>query len=635
MAQPDGSYKVAESWSVTIAENNGQTPTFSKTYHGTESGTLVVSNGNYTLIDKTGLNLETASVSSVSTPLINVGSGSTVIPNTWHTPTLDTSRIIYGGIGGYEIDGSYPVAAFAGNYAIVQFSFFMVKVQLPVTDFAIPVLGGYGSDIYTTTGVSLDSLSGYGNETDDNTGFTASGYSMSSMTPVPPSGAVAPKITTQPISQTVLLGDSPSFSVNATGTEPLSYQWKLNGTNLTDGGEYSGSTNSTLNISGAEAPDAGSYSVYVSNVKGSVTSAKAVLTIGALLTLQTNGNGTISPNDNGKLLPVGQTYNLTAKPATGYGFVKWTDGQGNIVSTKAVLQFLMASNLTLQANFVDVTLPTISITSPTAGLLVSNTFYNITGKCADNVAVSNVWVQLNNTGFNPAATFSGTNWTKLVSLTPGTNTVQAFAVDMTGNHSLTNTVKLFYAVNSTLTVTINGNGTISPPNYTNVSLNIGKGYTLKATAAKGFGFYYWGGVLLSNNPTLNFIMSSNLMITANFRDVTRPVATITSPTANQLWTNNVITVSGKASDNVGVSNVWVQMNNGGWTAAGLTGGNTNWSVAGLPVSFGTNIIRAFAVDAAGNASLTNTVKLTGVLAPPLLAGYAATLKPAGTSWNTW
>src|SRR2546427_11432348 len=40
--------------------------------------------------------------------------------------------------------------------------------------------------------------------------------------------AVAPSITTQPLSQTVTAGQPPSFSVTATGAAPLTYQWKKN-----------------------------------------------------------------------------------------------------------------------------------------------------------------------------------------------------------------------------------------------------------------------------------------------------------------------------------------------------------------------------------------------------------------------
>src|SRR5207244_9991606 len=44
--------------------------------------------------------------------------------------------------------------------------------------------------------------------------------------------AVASAITTQPANQTVTAGQTATFTVVATGTAPLSYQWQKNGANL-------------------------------------------------------------------------------------------------------------------------------------------------------------------------------------------------------------------------------------------------------------------------------------------------------------------------------------------------------------------------------------------------------------------
>ena len=83
----------------------------------------------------------------------------------------------------------------------------------------------------------------------------------------------APVITNQPDNITVIQGSSASFSVTATGTAPLSYQWRKDGINI------SGATNSSYTISSASSADAGTYSVVVSNAYGSVTSNNATLTV--------------------------------------------------------------------------------------------------------------------------------------------------------------------------------------------------------------------------------------------------------------------------------------------------------------------------------------------------------------------
>jgi hypothetical protein len=86
---------------------------------------------------------------------------------------------------------------------------------------------------------------------------------------------VAPGITTQPRTQAVTAGSAVSFSVTASGTAPLSFQWSK------DGKSMSGATNATYSIAAVQAVDAGSYTVIISNPGGSVTSASANLTVNA------------------------------------------------------------------------------------------------------------------------------------------------------------------------------------------------------------------------------------------------------------------------------------------------------------------------------------------------------------------
>jgi hypothetical protein len=85
---------------------------------------------------------------------------------------------------------------------------------------------------------------------------------------------VAPTITTQPASQTVTAGQSATFSVVATGTAPLSYQWQKNSGNI------SGATSASYTTPATAASDSGStFDVVVSNSTGSVTSSAATLTV--------------------------------------------------------------------------------------------------------------------------------------------------------------------------------------------------------------------------------------------------------------------------------------------------------------------------------------------------------------------
>jgi pectate lyase len=86
---------------------------------------------------------------------------------------------------------------------------------------------------------------------------------------------IAPSITTQPQDQTnISPGGTASFNVIAGGSEPFSYQWYFNGTNV-----LTNATDATLTLNNVQAANAGLYSVTISNVAGGVLSSNAVLTL--------------------------------------------------------------------------------------------------------------------------------------------------------------------------------------------------------------------------------------------------------------------------------------------------------------------------------------------------------------------
>jgi len=80
-------------------------------------------------------------------------------------------------------------------------------------------------------------------------------------------------ILSQPVSQTVLAGKTISFSVVATGVEPLAYQWSM------DGADIDGATASALELADVSTDDAGDYVVTVSNADGAVESDTATLEV--------------------------------------------------------------------------------------------------------------------------------------------------------------------------------------------------------------------------------------------------------------------------------------------------------------------------------------------------------------------
>ena len=83
----------------------------------------------------------------------------------------------------------------------------------------------------------------------------------------------APTFTTQPISQTITVGNSVSFTVAASGNPTPTYQWRKDAVNI------SGATSVTYTIGSVAAGDAAAYTVVATSSLGSVTSSAATLTV--------------------------------------------------------------------------------------------------------------------------------------------------------------------------------------------------------------------------------------------------------------------------------------------------------------------------------------------------------------------
>ncbi|MEI6053705.1 MAG: immunoglobulin domain-containing protein, partial [Opitutaceae bacterium] len=155
---------------------------------------------------------------------------------------LTVSFVTPSDTGGAPISSYTVTATPAGGGAAIT----ATGVTSPIT-----VIGMTNGTAYTIT-VTATNLYGTG----------SSCSAGSSVTPYPP-----PAITTQPASQTVNQGGSVTFSVTASGTAPLTYQWSKGGVAL------NGVVGASYTIVSTSATDAGNYSVTVTNGAGSVTSS--------------------------------------------------------------------------------------------------------------------------------------------------------------------------------------------------------------------------------------------------------------------------------------------------------------------------------------------------------------------------
>jgi len=174
-------------------------------------------------------------------------------------------------------------------------------------------------------------------------------------------GSQAPRITTQPVSQTVPVGGSATFTVTASGAAPLTFQWQR------DGVDIPGATAASFTISNVTlADDGATFRAVVRNNAGSATSNSATLTV----TANNAPTATITAPANNTLYSAGDTISFAG---TG------TDPeQGNLPASAFTWQVDFHHDTHLHP-FVP---PTSGITSgtftiPTTGETSANVFYRI------------------------------------------------------------------------------------------------------------------------------------------------------------------------------------------------------------------------------------------------------------------
>src|SRR5207247_9332416 len=100
-----------------------------------------------------------------------------------------------------------------------------------------------------------------------------------------------PVITGQPQNKTVPLDGTASFTVTAIGPTPFSYQWRKDGTNLTDGGNLSGAASSNLVFTSVTIASEGNYDVVIGNATVWITTRKELLLIAGPVITQHPKNG--------------------------------------------------------------------------------------------------------------------------------------------------------------------------------------------------------------------------------------------------------------------------------------------------------------------------------------------------------
>ena len=186
-------------------------------------------------------------------------------------------------------------------------------------------------------------------------------------------GQQSPQITTPPQSQIVTEGESATFTIEASGSEPLSYQWQESTDSGSNWKSIAGATSTSYEIATTSTDMSDhQYRCVVTASGVSVVSDAATLTVNAPTTYTISadvdpvGAGTVS---GGGKYTAGTSVTLTATNNPGYRFVGWVES-GTTVSTNPNYTFVANSNRSLTAQFDRISSgggdsdPTYSITLP-------------------------------------------------------------------------------------------------------------------------------------------------------------------------------------------------------------------------------------------------------------------------------
>jgi len=280
--------------------------------------------------------------------------------------------------------------------------------------------------------------------------------------------AVAPAITTQPLSQTIVAGASATFNVAATGTAPMTYQWKMNGTPIS-GATLSSYTTPAETTSNTNAQ----FTVAVTNSVSSATSNPAVLTVTsasvaptvttqpASQTVIAGKTATFSVVATGTA-PITYQWRMNGTPISGATSSSYTTPGETTSNTNAQFTAAVtnsAGSTTSNAAILTVNAATLTLNSSATSLnfgsvnVSSSGSQNVTLTNAGNSSVSISNVSVLGAGFNANGVSSG------LILNPGQSATMTATFSPSASGSMTGSVTVAStATNSPDTIALSGTG---------------------------------------------------------------------------------------------------------------------------------------------------------------------------------
>ncbi len=145
----------------------------------------------------------------------------------------------------------------------------------PAPDGPLTNLAGATTASYTRSNAQASHAGGYSVVISNSLGVITSAVATLTVS----TNGLPPSIIAPPQSQTVERGQNATFTVTASGSEPLSYQWRFKSSPDGPPANLAGATQSSYTRFNAQTNDAGYYAVVITNAAGAITSAPATLTV--------------------------------------------------------------------------------------------------------------------------------------------------------------------------------------------------------------------------------------------------------------------------------------------------------------------------------------------------------------------
>ena len=423
-----------------------------------------------------------------------------------------------------------------------------------------------------------------------------------------------PVITNQPQDVVAVAGTTSTFTVGASGSAPLSYQWQKSQTDLIN------ATNAILQITNTSLSDAGIYRVIVSNSVGFAISSNASLSFNPLI--QINGQAGSSftyTNTNSVTVSISTTF------SGGSIFYTLDGSTPDFSSTSYAGPFALSQSATIRAIAYDPSFNSAQ-TAPVSVTLWFMYSLTVTNPGGGNVTLSPTGGVYRNDQTVQATAVASNGWTFI-----------GWQGDVSGTNSIINipmeknkVIKPVFA--TPLTLVANANGTFSV-NQSSTLCSYGSTVQISAIPNAGYFLALWGGsasgatnpyplVVTAPNPSVSALFST--LATNRFALTVIPNGNGTidiNPRANSFSNGQVVAISATATgtnrflmwsgDVTGKSNnVNVTMNKSKLITANFTGGDypirfnsVGSSNGSLQFSFTGEPERKFNIES--SASLTN------------------------------